>query len=168
MNLKNTLNKIIEDRNKEYMNYQDFCDLTKYIKQYIHLKFSMDNLDYNQSIEEYLKLHNEKYHYMLNNNVEFTKTMLAMKAIRSLTVSKTLFENCIIDFVNYKRLFIQSIEYYMNCLNSFNCNIIFDIDIFNEELNEKYIDIEKIDYIVNDRAKEQLLGMRNYPSINFF
>lgn len=33
MNLKNTLNKIIEDRNKEYMNYQDFCDLTKYIKQ---------------------------------------------------------------------------------------------------------------------------------------
>lgn len=105
---------------------------------------------------------------MLNNNVEFTKTMLAMKAIRSLTVSKTLFENCIIDFVNYKRLFIQSIEYYMNCLNSFNCNIIFDIDIFNEELNEKYIDIEKIDYIVNDRAKEQLLGMRNYPSINFF
>lgn len=133
MDIKSKMYRVIKNRKTQYMDYQDFCDLLPILKNAIHIECDLQGYKIDLYSKEKSIIDGEIKSYQ--NNVEFTKTMLAMKAIRSLTATKNNFYDCIIDFVNYKMLSLEALNTHLRSNIILDFNICFDTQFFNKELN---------------------------------
>lgn len=156
--IKNKYYRVVENRSKEYMKYKDFCRLLPIVKKSIMVTMDAKNMRVDFiPFKKTLKIWGEWEQF--KSIVDFTKTMLAMKALRSLTAQKKTYNDCIIDFVNYKRLSIEALESTIVAFNYPSFNIVFSESMFNTELNNKKINIDNVKFLINDKCKKSLLSM---------
>ena len=101
------LDKILEDRGASYGSFRDNLKAIHFYKKQIKVNttLSSDNPE-------------------IESSVEFIKNMLALKAARSINAVGIAKEDCINDFINYMRLF----------LDEYNATIELNKDIFNPNL----------------------------------
>lgn len=140
--LEKQMLEVINSRKKDYMDYKDFCVLLPCLKEGIE----MNSGRVTDEIRAYQPTVQRVY--------EFTRTMMAMKALRTLTCSKETFADCIIDFVNYKFLADEAFEKITN--RCFAIYITLNPFMYNPKLNRPDIDINSINYIVNQETIRQL------------
>lgn len=147
--LKDKLHKIAKHRDKEYGSYQDNALLISMVKEFIYFdfKYVFDGENYIMPIKLFRDYENTKQKFILKQAMNLGKTMMALKAIRSIKAKENL-EDSIIDFVNYHNLTQQVFE--DNKLG--HMSISFDECIFNPILNDGInTNIEEISYLVNEK-----------------
>lgn len=142
--LEKQMQEVVESRAKDYMDYIDFCILLPYLK---------DGIKINKSKKE-IRARFGRYDYF-NKVFKFTETMMAMKALRSLTCSDETRIDCIIDFINYKNLGNKAINKLARGETLYK--IVLDEKIYNSYLNADNVDINGISYLVNKDFKKFIL-----------
>lgn len=81
---------------------------------------------------------------LARSTLDFTKTLLALKAARSLNASGDSFEDCLVDFRNYIVLARNALVQLGLITPDFKI-FTFDVRYFNAELNEK-LDVKSLAY----------------------
>lgn len=141
--LEQKMLEVIQSRLDDYMDYTDFCVFLSYFKDGIKLNYPKKDLR---------SIYGPRTYYYFKKVYRFTKTMLAMKALRTLTCSDETKQDCIIDFINYKNLGNKS--FLKLCYGEYKVKIVLDEKIYNRFLNVDEVDINGISYIVEKEFKK--------------
>lgn len=144
--IRNKMYRVIKARKTDYLDYKEFCVQLPTLMDGIHLS----------TIDGLLQVYFGSNYRHLQSIFEFTRTMLAMKALRTFTCSKKTFDDCIIDFINYKRLCEKALDEL--CYNNYDVKIYLDPKIFNPLLNDKKIDIDLIKFIIKKEFKDYMMS----------
>ena len=136
------LQEIIDERHKEYGEYQDVCLQTKWLKRYIFFEqvIKTGNETYVLPMNLYDKYTSTKQKAIIEASMYMGRNMMALKAIRSLSATAN-FEDCILDFINYTRLTLEVFD----LQNITNIQVYFSESLFNPLLNSLFSEgIDKI------------------------
>lgn len=152
------LQEIIDERHKEYGEYQDVCLQTKWLKKYIFIDqiVKLGNESYILPMNLYDKWSSTKQKAIIEASINMGRTMMALKAIRSLSAT-TNFEDCILDFINYARLTLEVFD----LQNITNIYINFSESLFNPLLNSLFdkgidkINPSEIGFLVDSKKFKQ-------------
>lgn len=110
----NKINEIIEQRAREYGSFKDNVEALSVFYNNPSLRFFKNGI-------EIVDIDKQDYIF------KFTKTMLGLKLIRSITASGDVYLDCLMDFKNYERLF------YSYSLSD-NLEIKYHPEIFSKEV----------------------------------
>jgi hypothetical protein len=152
------LQEIIDERHKEYGEYQDVCLQTKWLKRYIFFDqiIKEGNESYILPMNLYDKWNSSKQKAIVEASMNMGRTMMALKAIRSLSAT-TNFEDCILDFINYARLTLEVFD----LQNITDIYIHFSESLFNPLLNTLFdegidkINPSEIGFLVDSKKFKQ-------------
>lgn len=129
------MEKLLQIRNERASQYGSFKDnmlLINFIESYF-----IDDLLQNKNIMDYGEiLAKQPEGNLIDSTLKFTYKMLSLKAIRSLNARGDVYDDCILDFLNYKYL-AEQVIFEIKGLNINEPIFNFSPLIFNERLNYK-------------------------------
>ena len=139
----NKVEQIAIDRGKSYGPYIDSIYKINILKGGITLTPStMDSLSENRLFE-------------LREGISFGKTMMALKAGRSITAKGEVYEDCIIDFIAYLNLTLKEVIKDTGIKIEFN-------SLFNPILNKENVKVDEVEWLVNtDEVLALMSKMKN-------
>lgn len=150
--------KILKERGKEYGDYKDSIKTISLLKEKILFLFFKQKKTMNipfiyYGIEEA---------DTIQEHIDFTRTMLALKAARSIYSKDEAYKDCIVDFFNYMTLYKEAIrDILSNYIDRINVRIEF-LGGFNPLLNMDNKSIKDIEYLLEPNFIMEIKNGKNH------
>lgn len=151
--IEKQMQEVVESRLADYMDFTQFCILLPNLRSHIRT-----NIMSNKALRNIFGINYCNFKQVC----KFTKTMLAMKALRTFTCSEQSFQDSIIDFVNYRNLANSS---FVKLSGSDKVCLQFSSEVYNYRLNDGELDINKIKYLVESKYKELVMENLKYSPL---
>lgn len=143
--------QILKERGNEYGDYRKLIRTLHTLMNSIYITIIQDKTN---GIFKYWDYES------IRDIANFGKTMMALKAARSIRSKNEAYKDCIVDFINYKKLTKEGMEnelkdYYDKGIIRFKAmiHIEFDKRVFNDLLNQDNICVENVKNILISEDK---------------
>lgn len=143
--------KILKDRRKEYGDYAESIKTISFLKERIKFAF------YYKKNKWYIPFtyYSLKESETIQQHIDFTKTMLALKASRSIHSKGEAYKDCIVDFLNYMILYKEAMN---NIIGGYKNDVKIIIN-FEEEFNQLLNKTDKnIDYLLEEKFLKKYIS----------